>query len=295
MSHAQPWAQASRPTTKSRATPETPAAATTKVRAVFFDFMGTCLDWHSAVACALPPGIPEAARSRLALDWREEFFRELHARAGQGKAPEDIDATHRRTLLRLLREPQRQNDGLRHHFLAVATENAGDTTATGTQPWHPDGEGAGWPAVERAVASWHRMRAWDDVLPALSALRDELGLELFVLANGTTRLQLDLARSAGLGASFDMLLSSELLGVYKPAAAAYEKALALVRVRPEQAVMVAAHAYDLRAARAVGMRTVYVHRWTDDASEDMQLVRRENEHFLDEGGMDGLVGAIRAM
>ncbi|TGJ84066.1 hypothetical protein E0Z10_g4710 [Xylaria hypoxylon] len=76
-----------------------------------------------------------------------------------------------------------------------------------------------------------------------------------------------------------MLFLSELLNVYKPAPEAYEKALTLVKARPEQAVMVATHANALRAAGALDVRTV---------SEDMGLVRREDEHFLREGGMHGL-------
>ncbi|KAI1757319.1 HAD-like protein [Xylaria castorea] len=268
------------------------------IKAVFFDFMGTCLDWHSTVMRSLPPGFSEAARSRLALDWREEFFCELHMRSRQGLAHEDIDVTHRRTLLRILRDPQRACHQHRHHFFengGGAATAAATGTGTETEASPSDGENTGWPVVEEAVRSWHHMTAWDDVLPALTALKEELGLELFVLANGTTRLQLDLVRSSSLAASFAMLFSSELLGVYKPAPEAYKKALALVGVRPEEAVMVAAHAYDLRAAKASGMHTVYVYRWTDDTAEDMDLVRRENENFLDEGGMSDLVGAIRAM
>ncbi|KAI8632190.1 HAD-like protein [Xylariaceae sp. FL1651] len=275
-----------------------------RIRAVFFDLMGTCLDWHSSVVSALPPTIPEETRSRLALDWRQEFFNELHARSRQELAPEPIDVTHRRTLLRILAEPQQR--GLRPHFIESCNGNGTATVAaaaagTGTEmemetgDLPPDGEPTAWPAVEQAVASWHRMAAWPDVLPALTALKEKLGLEVFVLANGSTRLQLDLMRSSGLGASFDMLFSSELLGVYKPAPEAYESALALVMARPEQAVMVAAHAYDLRAAKALGMHTIYVYRWTDDTDEDMGIVRRENEHFLGEGGMQGLVNAIEAL
>ncbi|KAI0486032.1 HAD-like protein [Xylaria cf. heliscus] len=300
------------------------------IKAVFFDFMGTCLDWHSTVVRALPPGISAAGRSRLALDWREEFFNELHARSQQGLTPEDIDVTHRRTLLNILRDPQRAHYEHRHYFFSSESKNGNEdedededenrngdenensggavtSTATATatatetetetepEALPPDGGKTAWPAVEEAVRSWHHMTAWDDVLPALTTLKEQLGLELFVLANGTTRLQLDLARSSGLAASFDMLFSSELLGVYKPTPEAYEKALALVGLRPEQSVMVAAHAYDLRAARALGMHTVYVYRWTDDTTEDMGLVRRENKHFLDRGGMSGLAEALRAL
>ncbi|KAI1504406.1 HAD-like domain-containing protein [Biscogniauxia marginata] len=264
--------------------PPTQPGSQRRIKAVFFDFMGTCLDWHSGAVDALPRAIPEAARSKLALDWRQEFFGELHARSRQGLAPEDIDVTHRQTLLRILnREPHREHS---HHFYG-----AGRSTTSASY----DDKGTSSPSIENAVASWHRMSAWPDVLSALTALKRDLSVELFVLANGTTRLQLDLARSSGLADTFSMLFSSELLGVYKPTPEAYAKALKLVRVRPDEAVMVAAHAYDLRAAREFGMNTIYVSRWTDDVGENMDDIRRENDYFLSEGGMQGLIVAIEAL
>ena len=73
-----------------------------------------------------------------------------------------------------------------------------------------------------------------------------------VLANGTARLQIDITKSSGL--NFDMLLSSELLGLTKPDPAIYHKAIELLGHKPEECLMVAAHAYDLKAAKKV-----YVH------------------------------------
>ena len=87
-----------------------------------------------------------------------------------------------------------------------------------------------------------------------------------VLANGTTRLQLDITRSSCL--NFHMLFSSELLGLTKeslfllhndsrtdffrqPCPKIYHQALSLLCVQPSQSIMVAAHAYDLRAAKKV--------------------------------------------
>lgn len=58
-----------------------------------------------------------------------------------------------------------------------------------------------------------------------------------------------MAKSSGL--SFDMLLSSELLGLAKPNPAMYLKATELLKCRPEECVMVAAHHDDLRAAKKV--------------------------------------------
>ena len=70
-----------------------------------------------------------------------------------------------------------------------------------------------------------------------------------MLANGTARLQIDITKSSGL--DFDMLLSSELLGLTKPDPAIYRKAIELLGHEPEECLMVAAHAYDLRASKKV--------------------------------------------
>jgi len=103
-----------------------------------------------------------------------------------------------------------------------------------------------------------------------------------VLANGTTRLQLDVVRSAGL--PFDTLFSSQLLQASKPSPAIYLKALDLMALRPEQTAMVAAHAYDLRAAKRVGMKIVYIQRSTEDPDQDMSAVQAGVDLFIDGRG-----------
>ena len=109
------------------------------------------------------------------------------------------------------------------------------------------------------------MTAWPGVSEALIQLRQKY--EVFLLPNGTTRLQLDLTRSSRL--EFDMLFSSQLLGFTKPNPDTYLKAMSLVGAIAESSLMVAARAYDLRAAKAVCMKTSYVRRWTEDTKEDM--------------------------
>ncbi len=234
-----------------------------RIKAVLFDFMGTCLDWHSSVITALPSAIPSDARSAFALEWRQAYFDANTARLQSGKRPEDIDITHRRVLDDLL---NKQHPSLKPHF----TDSA----------------------IETAVQAWHSQCAWPDVHPAMRALKAH-DYEVFVHANSTTRLQLDLVRSSGLSGCFAMLFSSELLGCYKPAAENYLKVLELLKRSPEECVTVAAHASDLRGAKAVGMRTVYVRRWTDDVREDQEVVKGENDEYL--GDMKGLKGAIAEM
>lgn len=217
-----------------------------KIKAVFFDFMGTCLDWHESITGSLPSRFTEARRSRLALDWRQAFFDEILARYNARLPQEDIDETHRRTLTRLV----------------SSQTHCSEVTLTKDE-------------AETAVRAWHTMAPWQEVKEALRNLRTTC--ECFVLANGTTRLQLDLVHSSGL--QFDMLFSSELLQMTKPDAGIYHRAMQLVGVQPNECVMVAAHAYDLTAAKLVGMRTVYIRRWTEDTQEDMNKIRAENDAF----------------
>ena len=223
--------------------------ANTKIRAVFFDFMGTCLDWHSGTIKALPQSILGTERSKLALEWRHDYFDANAARLAADKPPESIDITLRKTLDALLeKNPEHK-------------QSFDDRTK------------------DQCVVAWHSMPAWPEVRDAIEQLK-AAGYEVFVFGNGTVRLQLDLCKSSGL--TFNTLFSSELLGVYKPAPKSYRKVLELVNVRPEDSVMVAAHAYDLRGGKEAGMRTVYIHRWTDDINEDMEIVKGENDFFLED-------------
>ncbi|OLN85835.1 (S)-2-haloacid dehalogenase 1 [Colletotrichum chlorophyti] len=219
-----------------------------KIKAVFFDFMRTCLNWHASVVDSLPSSMPEEDASKLALEWRRQYFIEIDRQFRQGTEPEDVDLTLTLFLGNLLRKSPAHASHL-----------------------DPD-------VKQSLIAAWHRQSAWPEVLTAIKTLREDLGLEVFVHANGTTRLQLDLTRFSGL--SFNMLFSSQLLGVYKPSPDAYNKALQLVKHKPEEVVLVAAHAYDLRGAQKVGLKTVYIHRWTDDIDEDMDKVKTEFDFFL---------------
>lgn len=79
------------------------------VKAILFDLMGTCLDWHSSILPLLEtspphPFLPTGSLSQLAMDWRAGFFGETHRRFEQQLPPEDIDVTHRRVPDRLLED-----------------------------------------------------------------------------------------------------------------------------------------------------------------------------------------------
>jgi FMN phosphatase YigB (HAD superfamily) len=58
------------------------------IKAVLFDFMGTCLDWHSSIVSALPSQLPESTRSEFALEWRQTYFEYNDSRREKGEKPE---------------------------------------------------------------------------------------------------------------------------------------------------------------------------------------------------------------
>ncbi|PVH83898.1 haloacid dehalogenase [Cadophora sp. DSE1049] len=215
--------------------------------------MGTCCDWHSSILPALQAGpstplLPSSEFPKLATDWRAGFFKEIHARFEAGLPAEDIDVTHRRVLDRLLEEK-----GI-------------DEAA-----WEED-------MRRELVDRWHVQIGWPDALPGLMKLRVKYFM-YSVLANGTTRLQLDIAKSSGL--PFHALFSSQLVGLTKPDPEIYRKVMELMKVEPDECLMVAAHAYDLRAAKKAGMHTTYIQRTTEDLDEDMVAVRSEVDMFID--------------
>ncbi|PCH32991.1 HAD-like protein [Wolfiporia cocos MD-104 SS10] len=90
-----------------------------------------------------------------------------------------------------------------------------------------------------------------------------------LISNGNVRTLVDMAKNGDL--PWDVILSSELLGSYKPNPKMYLGALQHLSLAPHQCAMVAAHIYDLRAAASHGMRTVFVRRPQEpDAPDDVR-------------------------
>jgi 2-haloacid dehalogenase len=112
---------------------------------------------------------------------------------------------------------------------------------------------------------WHRLTAWPDAVPGLTRLR--VRYVLATLSNGNVALLTNMAKYAGL--PWDCILSAELMQHYKPDPETYLGAAALLGLRPEQVMMVAAHKGDLRAAQAVGFQTAFVPRPMERGPEHM--------------------------
>ena len=211
------------------------------VDALVFDVFGTVVDWRSGV---VRDGRRLGERRGLDVDWaafadawREEYEPSME-RVRRGEIPwRNLDALHRESLEDLL-----DRFGL---------------------------EGLTDEEVEHLNRVWHRLDPWPDSIPGLERLRPHYVIA--PLSNGHVRLLTNMAKRAGI--PWDLILSAELSGHYKPDEAAYLTAVDLLDLEPDEVLMVAAHERDLDAAREAGLHTAYVHRpteWGPEAAEDAE-------------------------
>ena len=198
------------------------------VRALTFDVFGTVVDWRSTVmregeALGRAWGL-RVDWAAFAEAWRDGYHPAMN-RVRQGELPwKSIDELNRMIL----------DDLLDRFGMEGLTESAKE-------------------AFNRV---WHRLDPWPDSVAGLTRLKDRFTVT--TLSNGNVSLLVNMARHAGL--PWDVVLSSELVGHYKPDREVYLKAAELLGLAPGEVMMVAAHKPDLRAAAGAGLSTAFVPR-----------------------------------
>ena len=198
------------------------------VKALFFDVFGTLVDFRTSIAreakAIMEPRGFELDWFAFADAWRGEYQGGLEevrsGRIGFCK----LDVLHRRSLDRLL--PR------------FGADKLGETER-----------------VDLNLA-WHRLDAWPDVPPGLKRLKTRYWLA--PLSNGNISLQVDLARRNDF--PWDAILGAEVAGDYKPKPRVYLAAVEAFDLAPADCMLVAAHTSDLKAAAALGLRTVHIAR-----------------------------------
>lgn len=200
------------------------------MRVLLFDVFGTVVDWRSSMIDIAEATGAEGDWPAIVDDWRRAYQPALE-QVRQDPAWRDLDAVQRGTL----------DECLERHA----------TRLTGEQK-------------ETLVRGWRRLRPWPDSRDGLERLRS--GFLTATLSNGHIALLAGLLKFGGL--RFDAVLSAQLAASYKPDPAVYLTALDLLECGPGEAGMVAAHAGDLQAAAAVGLRPLFIRRpleWGPDS------------------------------
>ncbi|MFH8238920.1 haloacid dehalogenase type II [Streptomyces sp. NPDC018321] len=206
-----------------------------EIDALVFDVLGTLVDEPAGIRAgirALAPSFDEAGVEELLALWQRHVERE-----------------QRRVL-----------DGARSY----STSDVLDLEAARLVA---DAAGVHDPAaVEELARSSRRLPPWPDTVPGLARLAERFPLIGLSNAGRTALLQLN----SHAGLRWHQALSAEDARSYKPDPAVYRLAVTASGRPPNRLLMVAAHAWDLRGAQALGLRTAYVARPVGDppASSD---------------------------
>lgn len=195
-----------------------------------FDVFGTLVDWRTSVARAAAPFLRQhgIAADPLAFAdaWRGLYQPAMEPVRAGTRPWVRLDVLNRENLDAVL---------ARHGVAAGAI---------------PETE------LQALNRVWERLEPWPDTVAGLTRLKRRFAIA--PVSNGHIAGMLRLARHAGL--PWDAILGAEIARNYKPHPEVYLKSAEAAGVAPQQMAMVAAHNSDLRAARALGLRTVFVHR-----------------------------------
>jgi 2-haloacid dehalogenase len=219
------------PTKPAESAEPQPQAAKPKVEgveALVFDTFGTVVDWRSSI---IAEGEAWGKAKGLKVNW-VEFTDKWRMGYGpsmnkvrKGEIPwTRLDDLHRMIL----------DDLLKEYKIEGLTEE----------------EKVEWTHV------WRRLKPWPDSPAGLMRLKKKYIIT--PLSNGNIALMTNLGKFGGL--PWDAILGSELVHHYKPDKEVYVSAPFYLDLKPEQVMMCAAHAGDLRAAGSYGLRTGFIYR-----------------------------------
>lgn len=203
--------------------------AAVEIDALVFDVLGTLVDEPAGLRAGirrLDPSLKEAGTEPLLLLWQRHIEREQRG---------ILDGER----------PYLASDALDREAAALVAEAAGVED----------------PAAVAALArSARRLPPWPDTVAGLARLAEHF--PLLGLSNASRTALLGINAHAGL--RWHQALSAEDARAYKPDPEVYRLAVTVSGLPPERLLMVAAHAWDLRGAQRIGLRTAYVARPVGD-------------------------------
>jgi 2-haloacid dehalogenase len=203
-----------------------------QVKALIFDVFGTVVDWRTSLindftAWGEKRGV-KADWTALVDGWRGVYVASMdEVRKHPERGYVILDVLHRSSLEKLVAQ--------------LGISSLGDAD------------------LHHLTMGWHRLYPWADSAGGLTRLKTKYIIS--PLSNGNVALLTEMAKFAGL--PWDLVMSAELFQHYKPDPETYLGAARLLRLRPEQVMMVAAHNNDLKAAQSHGLKTAFVARPTE--------------------------------
>jgi 2-haloacid dehalogenase len=202
----------------------TDAAPLTGIRACVFDAYGTLFDFAS-VASRCGDALGDKAKQLTPL-WRDKQLQYTWLRAAQNRHADFWQVT---------------TDALDFTFAALDIA---------------DGQGA---LRKRLMDCYLTLDAFPDAPVTLQRIK-ATGFATAILSNGTPAMVAAAVEHAGFGAMLDHVLTVEEVGVFKPAPAVYQLAVDRLGVPKSAIAFMSSNAWDIHAASAFGLHTVWCNR-----------------------------------
>lgn len=231
------------------------------VKAIVFDTVGTLLDTYGSITkkgaqFTEARGI-QVDWIKLLDEWRAEW-RRLTDQIAQGAAPwRSADFVYREALDKALAP-----------YDWSAKLSAGDRNQLNDL--------------------WYEIDPWPDTRPGLERLRKRYTLS--TLSNGSMASLIRMIKTGNL--PFDCILTAELVKSAKPDPKVYELARSALNLRPDQILMVAAHKYDLAAAKKFGFRVAFIPRPLEFGPHGKVDVTPEDFYDLMQPSLVGVAEAL---
>ncbi|HEX3351146.1 MAG TPA: haloacid dehalogenase type II [Acetobacteraceae bacterium] len=235
-----------------------------EIRAILFDVFGTVVDWRGSLIRDFASWGPTRGFTKVDwvgfVDaWRAAYVPSME-RVRRGEVP------------------WTNLDGLQRASLADLAPRFGLPSVL--------------PEIDREylVRGWHRLDPWPDSVLGLRRLKQQFIIA--PLSNGSVALLVNMAKRAGL--PWDTVLATELFRHYKPDPETYGGAAALLGLQPQEVMMAAAHNGDLRAARALGLRTAFFARATEHGPNQSRDLAAEEDWDVIATDIEDLATRLKA-
>lgn len=125
--------------------------------------------------------------------------------------------------------------------------------------------------ADELLRRWGDSQPWPDVADALPRLR---GYVRFIVTNCSERLGTLAASRAG---TFDLVMTAERAGAYKPDPRPYRAALDALGLHRKRVLFVAGSAHDIGGASRAGMDVYWANRGRVPAPSDAKAIREEED------------------
>lgn len=113
--------------------------------------------------------------------------------------------------------------------------------------------------MEPTLKMIRHLPAHPDVAPALQMLQ-KAGYSMVTLTNSTEEVVNEQMEYAGLSQYFERLMSIDPMRMYKPALETYRNATKALGILPEEAMLIAAHGWDVAGALHAGLQAAFISR-----------------------------------